>query len=651
MPIPNIPPLSNFDNNPISNKRITDQSINPQKEEKPKVNEDFYNKSPLTESSSIFNFKKSDLGNPISNMSWDEFAIFGNNVEKNSDIFRIGLKENNKGFADNQYEDPLYWGFSLDIDMPDDDSMIPNDGIGEQNKTNSPFFNKSIDGHGIGQFLGVYGNYIPEIKSRIPVYTKFYEAIKEIFKNNNTSWSTHNQRPFTKNHYIYSVGNLKVLHNRGMKSEAKEPNNDNYIELTMFEDCRMSATYLASIYNDLIWSNVNHKMLIPKNLLYFKLYIKFHEIRNMTSTRLLVQQLKSGIKGVEAERVIENIKRNISSVVYTLHDCRFDFKESDTWGDEVKNGGWGEAAARAQDLKFKIVFNSFTKLINPTFIDASFGLDNSRIDLGLSEVSPDNKNGFKQEMVEYNSTSANPFKTSKYLGLTKTNDAWRVIYNPDKDYSTNLKDHNKKHSLFITNNTFSRSSNYMTSSYKISDQAKENINDKKEQRDKENTHKLIQNTKDIRLPDNKFLIGPKTPDDVYYNNWLNEQKKKSSNINNNNYGITDIQSTKQLNNEETSTSKVKSFMNNQTTKLKNVAKTRGEQFLNKLKDNLSRKRAELLSNLIYKVRTKTGVSQLDPPTNVYDKQGILGQYLNTVKNDVGNDIINYAKSFITKLFN
>jgi hypothetical protein len=98
---------------------------------------------------------------------------------------------------------------------------------------------------------------------------------------------------------------------------------DNFIEMTIMEDSKMTATMLAYLYNSLTWSNVNHKYMIPRNLLKFKAYIRISEMRNMTSVGDLLNK-----KNVNEYDVVNYISRNISNVTYTLYNCEFDFKDS-----------------------------------------------------------------------------------------------------------------------------------------------------------------------------------------------------------------------------------------------------------------------------------------------------------------------------------
>jgi hypothetical protein len=116
---------------------------------------------------------------------------------------------------------------------------------------------------------------------------------------------------------------LVKLKKRAMNSGNIGSDEDNFIEMTIMEDSKMTATMLAYLYNSLTWSNVNHKYMIPRNLLKFKAYIRISEMRNMTSVGDLLNK-----KNVNEYDVVNYISRNISNVTYTLYNCEFDFKDS-----------------------------------------------------------------------------------------------------------------------------------------------------------------------------------------------------------------------------------------------------------------------------------------------------------------------------------
>lgn len=265
-------------------------------------------------------------------------------VDRNTAIFRYGLWSDNKL---NEYEDPTYLGFTMEIDTTE----------------KSPFF------HHVEPFLTEYSLYNKEIKQRLFLYNKFRELIVHFLKSQESG-------DYYKSHYINTISGVNKFTQKFIKPD------DNFIEIDMHEDCGIRAAYLAYLYNNLVWSYTNGKELIPKNLQRFNLRIKISEIRNLTSIRLQYEKEDT----TASSALLSTIRNNITCQIITLHNCMFDFSESSNYGDSITVAGIGAGLPNTASLKFKIRYDSVSRYIRPALTDPYVSIDDEYEHLGFIEA-------------------------------------------------------------------------------------------------------------------------------------------------------------------------------------------------------------------------------------------------------------------------
>ncbi len=249
-----------------------------------------------------------DFGGVGSNISAEDVAYKGSLVDHNTRVFRYGLFDKS-----NEYEDPLFVGFTCEIDV-----------------ASSPLFNSDIE-----HFIEFYSRKVPELKSRKELLYKFREEIQQFLR------SQESGSGYYRSHYINSIGGLDKLTKPFVDRDDK-------ITFLMNEDAAMRATYLSTLYNNLTWSYTMGRNLIPENLLWFTLKLKFAEIRNVTS----INRLVAG--GAEDLRIIKALRSSITSQIFTLHNCEFDFKESKNFGENVSVGGYSANKFDPANMSFSV---------------------------------------------------------------------------------------------------------------------------------------------------------------------------------------------------------------------------------------------------------------------------------------------------------
>jgi hypothetical protein len=265
-------------------------------------------------------------------------------VDNNTAVFRYGMYSDNRI---NHYEDPIYIGFTMDIDTT----------------FRSPFFNGQLS-----TFLSIWGKYNKELYQRVLLYEKFRNNIIQFLKSQESG-------PYFKSHYINTVSGLDKTLEKFVKP------GDNFIEIEMYEDCGMNAGYLSYLYNNLTWSYTNGKAMIPKNLLRFDLQIKLSEIRNITAIRASYET--DSAERQNAQNFLNAVRDNITMELITLHNCYFDFSGASNFGDSITVAGIGASMPSPAVLKFKIYYDSVSRYIRPALIDPGFEMHDRDESLGF----------------------------------------------------------------------------------------------------------------------------------------------------------------------------------------------------------------------------------------------------------------------------
>lgn len=263
--------------------------------------------------------------------------------DANQDVFRYGLTK----YAGSEFEDPTYIGFTIEID------------------TESALFTQVLP------FLEKHGQNRSEIAARIPVYKQFIDKVQTIFNSQESVQEDVDKSRFIKSHYINSISGLNNL--------TKKYNvwKEDVLTLQLYEDISLFSSYLAHLYNNLTYSYENGRELIPENLLKFNMYIKMSEIRNLTNIRKLQSNEPS-------EQFIANaLKNNVTSIVYKLYDCQFDFMKSKPFDDEVAVNGIDGQAPADSFIEMDLYFKSVSRQIYNPLIESSIAMNDNKIDLDV----------------------------------------------------------------------------------------------------------------------------------------------------------------------------------------------------------------------------------------------------------------------------
>jgi hypothetical protein len=270
----------------------------------------------------------------------------------NLDVFRYGLQK--KDNFESQYEDPTYLGFTIELD------------------TNSALFTQVLP------FLEKHSATRQEMQSRIPVYKAFVDRVQTIFNSQESVASPNERDHFVKQHYINNVSGLSNFAKKFIKWREDK------IDIELYEDIALSTSYLAHLYNNLIYSYENGRMIIPENLLKFNLRIKISEIRNLTS----IGKLKS--EDATDQAIVNALKYNVTCIVYKLFDCEFDFFNSQPFGNEISQAGIGQNIPAESTVPMSIYFKSVGRHIFAPLVKNSLSINDNKVDLGIVIV---NSNG------------------------------------------------------------------------------------------------------------------------------------------------------------------------------------------------------------------------------------------------------------------
>lgn len=546
---------------------------------------------------------------PPRGVTTEDLPIVRQLADDNTHQFRYGLWTGlGLGSASNaEIEDPIMIGFTFDIDTDPTDSPLFNFSDTFSDGEN-PYAKK-----GLAYFLKRYSAYNQELGSRVDLHRKFADIAVQFFK----TWeSLQTEAPeragaesvFLKGHYVNSVSGLSKVIARWQSGKKRE----NFIEVTLHEDQRMMAGYFAFLYNNLTYSYSRQKELIPENLLRFKLHLKMSEIRNYTSTRLMIEALKNpGADPYEAVRLIRN---NVTCARYTLHGCRFDFSESSNFGDEVTVAGLDAALPSFSTLKFKIWFDSVSTRFVPALLDVEVlengaqrvtEYDNQFIDLGYFYTRQDQQAA--QQSANSEASALSEVGRNQKPRQTDTQQSPAV-----------------RSSILASGNAFQRASR------------------------SENQSKIdIQ----VSVPNTAAETQqPARADEAGSNEQALAEQQRSAKPNLDGKPSVDLLSNKLKGGTQVAQEKFTDGLNARLKTARdnlnpqNIVATAGksvanrlDEFSARLSDSINRKRAKLVSDVLYDVRKSAGISRI-VPKNVYQRRSIVETLLDQLKSDIGFDI-------------
>lgn len=254
------------------------------------------------------------------------------------DTFKYAVEISNNDF---EFEDPTYLGYDVKIDM--DSSPLFNYGKG----VNNPELNSALD------FIKKYG-IIEEIGKRETIWKEFVNQILKIFDTDLNSDKMEGKK--NKSYYIESITGLDKLTNKMVEKYEEDK-----LTFTLVEDISLRSTYIAELYNNLIYSYKNQRYLIPFNCLRFDLIIRISDIRTF--------KIPKG-DGYYANNTTP------AYTLYKLHDCNFDFTNSKPHTDSLSVGGFGKADSEPKPVTFDITYKSVSREFRSPLINNSLAIAN-----------------------------------------------------------------------------------------------------------------------------------------------------------------------------------------------------------------------------------------------------------------------------------
>lgn len=318
---------------------------------------------------------------------------------------------NSKGGDDisDQYEDPLILGFEISFNS---DSPLFN------GDTTNPKMNS------IGNFFNKYSK-IDEIQNRQHYWKEFNDKIFTIFEQDLKKANEYN-----KPYYINKINGLNSLNKKIMKY------GEDKLTITLNEDVRMISWYISELYNNLVYSYKNKRMMIPENLLRFDMNIKISDMRNFILSTI---DEKSDTTNTNTRLKYQLSPK--STIMYTLHDCSFNFFNSYNFTDDITMAGFGASQMTTlSELQFEIIFKSTTRWSRfPFFGDTDKEIDTDKIN-SASDGLPSTGGPFKSysnvlEIIKTNRSG----DTQKSFWNDKLTSIGQTVANNGVSYLDNLE--------------------------------------------------------------------------------------------------------------------------------------------------------------------------------------------------------------------
>lgn len=249
-------------------------------------------------------------------------------VDEDTNTFKRGLyKEFGFGDKDFNYEDPFIPGFELYFD------------------TDSPlFYNNENTTNSLLYFIKRYESINPiGYSSRRDIWNEFNNVFFKIFE------SIAREENRNIKNKLYYIAKIEGINNLNKKIINYSGTDSDKITITLNEDISMIAWYMAELYNNLIYDYRNQRYSFPENILRFDMKIVINDLRNFTIP----------VKDANGDISTQISKK--SKIVYTLHDCNFNFFGSKNYGESIEIGGFGVNNYTPQSLSFDIFFKSVTR--------------------------------------------------------------------------------------------------------------------------------------------------------------------------------------------------------------------------------------------------------------------------------------------------
>lgn len=297
--------------------------------------------------------------------------------DKDTNTFKRALYSNPElgGYRQNDfwYEDPFIPSFEL---LFDDQSPLFNgdnniSSVGKQNSLKY-FIQKygitSLDLNNPGFIinnLSIDDTYLKRFEMWVEFKKIFFKIFEKELKEGESNTAN-------KSYYITKIEGLNNLNKKIINFPEDK------ITITLNEDVSMIAWYLSELYNNIIYSYKNQRYMFPENLIRFDLTIKINDMRLFQMPKS--KNNNSNTVPVNSEYIdnkdIKNVISPKSQIIYTLHDCTFDFFESRNYEDVLEIGGYGAGAANTPSkLSFNIFYKSVTRSSKFPLIDRSVSIN------------------------------------------------------------------------------------------------------------------------------------------------------------------------------------------------------------------------------------------------------------------------------------
>jgi hypothetical protein len=205
--------------------------------------------------------------------------------------------------------------------------------------------------YGVYAFLKKNEKISKDFEQRIQILNEFKNRIENIFYTSD-EFDYLNQNK--KTHYIQSIEGI---------DKFKKPiinYKEDKIKITLVEDVKMTAEYIAELYNNLSYDYKFKRKSIPENCLRFDMGVMISDIRRFKKTKP---------KSSNSNQIIEEENKNISREIFILRDCNFNFKNSFNVSTTLTQGGFNTSNPDTSNLKFDIYYKSAERALFADLFD------------------------------------------------------------------------------------------------------------------------------------------------------------------------------------------------------------------------------------------------------------------------------------------
>jgi len=299
--------------------------------------------------------------NHIGDAKGEEFWFNEENEKIDGKAVQLEYDEDTNTFKRGFLSNPELGGYGQ-TDFWYEDPFIPKFELFFHDET--PFFNgttttlgtESSPSNCLYNFIQKYEQADPTYSQRFQLWVEFKRVFFKIFEKELKSGNNRNR--LNKAYYISKIQGLENL-NKKMINYGEDK-----ISITMNEDVSMVAWYLSELYNNIVYSYKNQRYMFPENAIRFDMTIIINEMRNFQKpeSNNYSSPDAPGNKDYLINKDIKNIISKKSEIVYTLHDCTFDFFSSKNYKNEMEIGGYGTVSnTTPETLTFDIIYKSVTR--------------------------------------------------------------------------------------------------------------------------------------------------------------------------------------------------------------------------------------------------------------------------------------------------